>query len=124
MNTKITFAISCLVFSISVSTYAQSPAASPTAVVPTAAAPTASAPTADSWPRVFNTDGFTVTVYPPAITTWDTRTLSGTSAFSRTVGWFCSDIRNVFVHRIHGSQSSESDGDADKPHDYRGFSAG
>jgi hypothetical protein len=65
-----------------------------------------------------------VTVYPPAITTWDTRTLSGTSAFSRTVGWFCSDIRNVFVHRIHGSQSSESDGDADKPHDYRGFSAG
>ena len=84
MNTKITFAILCLVFSISVSTYAQSPAASPTAVVPTAAAPTASAPTADSWPRVFNTDGFTVTVYPPAITTWDTRTLTGTSAFSRT----------------------------------------
>ena len=84
MNTKITFAILCLVFSISVSTYAQSPAASPTAVAPTAAAPTASAPTADSWPRVFNTDGFTVTVYPPAITTWDTRTLTGTSAFSRT----------------------------------------
>ena len=89
MNTKITFAISCLVFLNSVSTHAQSPAVAPTAAAPTAAAPTAvaptaSAPTADSWPRVFNTDGFTVTVYPPAITTWDTRTLSGTSAFSRT----------------------------------------
>ena len=83
MNTKITFVISCLVFSISVLTYAQSPAVAPTAVPPTAAAPTASAPTADSWPRVFNTDGFTVTVYPPAIKTWDTRTLAGTSAFSR-----------------------------------------
>ena len=79
MNTKTTFVISCLVFSISVSTYAQSPA-----VAQTAAAPTASAPTADSWPRIFNTDGFIVTVYPPAIKTWDTRTLAGTSAFSRT----------------------------------------
>ncbi len=78
MNAKITFVISCLVFPVSVSTFAQS-----SAVAPTAVPPTATAPTADSWPRVFSTDGFTVTVYPPAITTWDTRTLAGTSAFSR-----------------------------------------
>ncbi|NDG63659.1 MAG: hypothetical protein EBY29_09385 [Planctomycetes bacterium] len=79
MNTKFMLVISCLVFPVSVSTFAQS-----SAVAPTAAAPTAASPTADSWPRVFNTDGFIVTVYPPAIKTWDTRTLAGTSAFSRT----------------------------------------
>ena len=47
------------------------------------AAQTAAASAADAWPRIFESGGFTVTVYPPTLESWDARTLAGTCAFSR-----------------------------------------
>ncbi len=52
----------------------------------TAAPATAAPVTADTWPRIFNSGGFTVTVYPPNLNSWDTSTLVGTCAFSRSAG--------------------------------------
>ncbi len=66
----------CLLSVCGAKLHAQAP--TPPVAVPTGA------PTADSWPRVFNTAGFTVTVYPPTMSSWDSRTLAGTCAFSRT----------------------------------------
>ncbi len=62
---------------------APTPSAAPAsrAVTPPAAASTS--PTADAWPRIFESNGFTVTVYPPTLESWDARTLAGTCAFSR-----------------------------------------
>ena len=84
MNTKTIVVNLCIAFQISTSVFAQSPTAAPPTAAPTTAAPTTTAPTADSWPRIFNNDGVVVTVYPPSIASWDTRTLAGTCAFSRS----------------------------------------
>ncbi len=62
---------------------AQSNPAPATATTATTTAPPTAPPTADSWPRVFNNNGFTITVYPPALTSWDSQTLTGNCAFSR-----------------------------------------
>ena len=57
--------------------------ASASSAVLTGDAPPAVAPAADAWPRIFESNGFTVTVYPPTLESWDARTLAGTCAFSR-----------------------------------------
>lgn len=78
---QITQSIVVFTFLLSSSIAAQSPTAAPTA---TANATTSAAPTENSWPRVFNSNGNAVTVYPPTISSWDTRTITGTCAFSQS----------------------------------------
>ncbi|NBX33608.1 MAG: hypothetical protein EBR07_12935, partial [Planctomycetes bacterium] len=87
------------------------------------AAQTAAASAADAWPRIFESGGFTVTVYPPTLESWDARTLAGTCAFSRgpvggktlTYGTF-SFTASTEVNRMHGG--------VDAPHGDRSFSSG